>query len=340
MEKIDFVIMWVDGSDKEWLEEKNKYSDVKIDVTNAANRFRDMGILKYWFRGVEKYASWVNKVHFVTWGHVPEWLDTNNPKLNIVKHEDFIPKKYLPLFNSCAIEMHLHRIKGLADKFVYFNDDMFLINHVDREYYFKNELPCDLWRDNIPYCDKDTDPIFEHQLLNDKMIISKHFNKREVMKKNFKKCINLKYGKRNLRFLMLYKWPYMAGFDNFHTSAPYLKSTFEKVWSLEKDTLDMTSRSKFRRITDVNQYIFQLWQIYEGNFEPKSYKRTGKFFNLSNDNTELYNCIDKQLVEQICINDSDVGVNFETIKKELILHFDKILPDKCCFEKSEDLSQK
>ena len=90
-QKIDFVIMWVDGSDPAWLEEKNKYLEKKIDTSNAINRYRDMGLLKYWFRGVEKLTPWVNKVHFVTWGHIPSWLNTNNPKLNIVKHEDFIP---------------------------------------------------------------------------------------------------------------------------------------------------------------------------------------------------------------------------------------------------------
>lgn len=330
---IDFVILWVDGSDKKWLEEKNKYSDKKIDVSNSINRYRDMGLLKYWFRSIERFAPWVNKVHFVTWGHVPEWLNTNCSKLNIVKHEDFIPKKFLPLFNSCAIEVNLHRIKGLSERFVYFNDDMFLLKPVNKEYFFKDGLPCDLWRDNIPYCDKDTDPLFEHQLLNDKMLICRNFNKRDVMNKNFSKCINLKYGKRNIRFLMLYKWPYMAGFDNFHVSAPFLKSTFKEVWDKEKEVLEKTTYSKFRRMTDVNQYVFQLWQIYSGNFVPKSYKKTGKFFNLSNDNKDLFDCIDNQLIEEICINDSDLSIDYEKAVKELKKHFKKILPDKSIFEK-------
>lgn len=332
-DKIDFVIMWVDGSDKKWLEEKNKYASKKIDVTNAINRYRDMGLLKYWFRGVEKFTPWVNKIHFVTWGHVPEWLDTKNPKINIVKHEDFIPNKYLPVFNANAIEIHIHRIKGLAEKFVLFNDDMFLLKNITEDYYFKNELPRDLWRDNIPYCDEHTDQSFEHILLNDKMLICRHFNKREVMKSNFSKCINLKYGKRNIRFLMLYKWPYMAGFDNFHVSSPFLKSVFEEVWEKEYEVLDETSSSKFRRITDINQYVFQLWQIYSGKFSPKSYKQTGKFFNLSDDNSELFNCIDNQLIEEICINDSDLNINYEKATKELADHFEKILPEKSSFEK-------
>lgn len=332
-EKIDFVIMWVDGSDPTWLEEKNKYLEKKIDTSNAINRYRDMGLLKYWFRGVEKFAPWVNKVHFVTWGHIPSWLNTNNSKLNVVKHEDFIPKKYLPVFNASAIEIHLHRINGLSEKFVFFNDDMFLLKPTDSSYFFKNDLPCDFWRDNIPYCDKDTDPLFEHILLNDKMLICRHFNKREVIKKNFSKCFNLKYGKRNIRFLLLYKWPYMAGFDNFHVAAPFLKSTFEELWEKEYDTLETTSYSKFRRMVDVNQYVFQLWQIYTGRFTPKSIKETGMFFALSNDNSAIFDVIDKQKTNMICINDSDLSIDYENVTKELAEHFEKILPDKSSFEK-------
>ena len=83
-EKIDFVIMWVDGSDPKWLAEKNKYSEKKVSIDDGINRYRDMNLLKYWFRGVEKYTPWVNKIYFVTWGHLPKWLDTSNPKLVIV----------------------------------------------------------------------------------------------------------------------------------------------------------------------------------------------------------------------------------------------------------------
>ena len=88
MEKIDFVLLWVDGSDPAWLEEKNKYSDVQVNVSASAARYRDWDNLQYWFRGVEKYAPWVNKIFFITWGHLPKWLNINHPKLQIVRHEE------------------------------------------------------------------------------------------------------------------------------------------------------------------------------------------------------------------------------------------------------------
>ena len=84
-EKIDFVILWVDGNDPNWLEEKNKYIGIKGD--SNINRFRNCDNLQYLFRGIEKYAPWVNKVFFITWGHLPKWLNTNNEKLEIVKHK-------------------------------------------------------------------------------------------------------------------------------------------------------------------------------------------------------------------------------------------------------------
>jgi len=118
-EPIDFVICWVDGNDPEWQKQKNYY-DTSQQTDSREIRYRDWDNLQYWFRGVEKYASWVNKIHFVTWGHLPQWLNTDHPKLNIVRHEDYIPKKYLPTFSARPIEVNLHRIKGLAEHFVFF----------------------------------------------------------------------------------------------------------------------------------------------------------------------------------------------------------------------------
>lgn len=70
-----------------------------------------MGYLKYWFRGVEKYAPWVHKIYFVTCGQKPDWLNENHDKLVLVNHEDYIPHEYLPTFSSHTIELNFHRIK-------------------------------------------------------------------------------------------------------------------------------------------------------------------------------------------------------------------------------------
>ena len=64
-EKIDFVIIWVDGGDAEWRKEKNKYAGIPNEEINGDARFRDWDNLKYWFRGVEKFAPWVGNIYFV-----------------------------------------------------------------------------------------------------------------------------------------------------------------------------------------------------------------------------------------------------------------------------------
>ena len=62
---IDFVITWVDGQDEAWQRERAKYqSNAREDHSGC--RYRDWGLLSYWFRGVETFAPWVRKVHFVT----------------------------------------------------------------------------------------------------------------------------------------------------------------------------------------------------------------------------------------------------------------------------------
>ena len=128
---IDVVITWVDSNDLNWQKEREKYLDPSFSKNKhvgAMNRYQDQGTLQYIFRGIEKHMPWVRKVFLVTCGHYPVWLNLNYDKLVLVKHEDFIPKEYLPTFNSNSILINLHRIKSLSEHFIYFNDDMYVIN--------------------------------------------------------------------------------------------------------------------------------------------------------------------------------------------------------------------
>ena len=175
---IDFIVPWVDGSDPQWIAEFNKYcpEDKRI-IDASAKRYRDYGLLKYWFRGVEKFAPWVRKVHFVTCGQKPEWLNLDAPKLHWVKHEDYIPREYLPVFSANPIEMYMHHIPDLAEHFVYFNDDFFLIAPVKETFFFKNGLPCDsAILGTISLTD------IGHILLNNNNLINQRFNKKKVEK--------------------------------------------------------------------------------------------------------------------------------------------------------------
>ncbi|MDE8070900.1 stealth family protein, partial [Erysipelothrix rhusiopathiae] len=129
--KIDFVVPWVDGSDKDWIRDRLQLEGKGVEITDSD--YRDWDIFKYWFRAVEMYAPWVNNVYLITYGHLPEFLNVDHPKLKIINHTDYIPKEYLPTFSSHAIELNMHRIEGLSEHFVYFNDDMFLNKPVTPE---------------------------------------------------------------------------------------------------------------------------------------------------------------------------------------------------------------
>ncbi len=126
-----------------WQRDYIKYSSQTENEKNSVSeaRFRDYGFLKFWFRGVEKFAPWVRKIHFVTCGQKPEWLDENHPKINLVHHKDYIPEQFLPNYNSVVIERYLHKIPDLAEHFVYFNDDFYIINHLDKSRFFKTVCP-------------------------------------------------------------------------------------------------------------------------------------------------------------------------------------------------------
>src|SRR5690606_3352643 len=72
-----------------------------------------------------------------TVGHRPEWLDTDSGKVTIVPHREIFPNPGdLPTFNSHAIEACLHRIPGLSEHFLYFNDDVFLGRETTIETFF------------------------------------------------------------------------------------------------------------------------------------------------------------------------------------------------------------
>ncbi|XP_015586820.1 N-acetylglucosamine-1-phosphotransferase subunits alpha/beta [Cephus cinctus] len=123
---IDVVYTWVNGSDPVFLQNLEKYIPVK-DVNVAVSRFNDKDELRYSLRSLEMHAPWVRHVYIVTNGQIPSWLDMDNPRMTLVTHDDIFPEKSdLPTFSSPAIESHIHRIPGLSDKFIYFNDDVML----------------------------------------------------------------------------------------------------------------------------------------------------------------------------------------------------------------------
>jgi len=332
MNDIDFVLLWVDGSDPEWLNEKNFYSPVIIDDSNSNNRFKDLGLLKYWFRAVEAYTPWVRKIHFVTWGHLPNFLNTDHPQLHIVRHEDYMPHEWLPTFSSHALEMNMHRIPDLSEHFVYFNDDTFIMHPVQKDFFFKKGLPCTKAVE-VPIGFIGKPEVWSFAAVNDIGIINKHFKKREQEKKFRWKYLNQHYfWFENVRTAMMgFFFPdYYTGFKTFHCPAAFLKSTFIEIWDKETEKLELTSSHKFRNKDDVNQWVAQWWQIASGKFEPIHFE-TQNFAVSANSILKIQMAIEKTEYDMICISDNENTT--ETDIGSIIMSFEKKLPHKSAFER-------
>ena len=324
---IDIVGPWVDGGDPAWLAEKRKYRpDAGTD--DNVNRYRDWGLLPYWFRSVEKYAPWVRKIHFVTWGHIPSWLNTENPKLNIVKHSDYMPEKYLPVFSSHPIELNMHRIEGLAEHFIYSNDDLLFTAPCAPEDFFSDGIPVDIAME-IPLrflCGS-----IDHITGNNMLVINRRFNKKETEMKNKKIWFSLKAPKATLKNLYMFPGKGFSAFYNPHLMQPFLKSTLEEVWKEEEPVLDETCSHRFRSNEDVSQWLFRYWQFAKGNIV-QSEKPRGRFFSIGADDSAIKDAVLGHKYKTVCLSDDDVNYDFE--KEQAFLHglFEKTLPEKSSFE--------
>ena len=327
---IDFIVTWVNMDDPVWKETFSKYSQKTSTEKNGVvdARFRDYGFLKYWFRGVERFAPWVRKIHFVTSGQKPEWLNTDNPKLNLVDHADFIPAEFLPTFNSVVIERYMHKIPGLADHFVYFNDDFYIIRNISPDRFFRNGLPCDI----AAFLYNPGWSQWYKTLKNNIRIINRHFDKKEVMKRDHDKWFDKSYGSRA-------RWNYILKFYNKfitlrtpHNAQPYLKTTFDEVWSVAEKELTETSANRFRAVTDYTPELFRTWQICRGNFEAYNTYADTKMFPLLIKSKQAIEAIRHQSYSLICLNDHARIRNYEQVMEELSKAFQSILPEKSSFE--------
>ena len=337
--KIDFVLTWVDCNDPDWQREKAKYQG-KTLTDDDLMRYRDWDNLRYWFRGVEKFAPWVNHVYFVTCGQIPKWMNTDNPKLKLVNHVDYIPEKYLPTFSSRAIDLNFHRIEELSEHFVRFDDDMFLTAPVEKEDFFVKGLPRAVGIADINCVQgayKDGNPIPVDKMFfttaTDIAVINRNFNKNEVLRRNPGKWFSPKYGGRGIKNLLLLPFRYFSAFELFHIPYPYLKSEFSRVWEREGEVLDQACSHRFRQNTDVNHWLIYYWQLAEGRFAPQSPK-IGRSFSISQYAKEdMLRAIVSGTYKMICLNDNYDGDEFERMRDDINGAFERVLGEKSSFEK-------
>ena len=333
---IDFVIPWVDGADPVWQEEKRKYSGEDTASSDSRDsRYRDWDLLRYWFRGVEQCAPWVNRIYFVTNGQLPDWLNPGAEKLVHVKHADYMPEEYLPTFSSHPIELNLHRISDLSEHFVYFNDDFFLLRPVEPEFFF---------RDGLPVFSSELRPIIARPRykgmanihINNTQFINNRFKTREIVKnrKNWFSPLTHSW-KAVFSNLFFSRFEYCVGFRNPHFAVPTWKSTIERIWEEEPEQLDAVSRRRFRDTRDVSQYLFRYWHYATNQFVAEKAERIGKYYEIQEHNGKLCTAIRERKYPQVILNDMALvssDEDMQRVREELAAAFESVFPEKTQYE--------
>jgi len=158
---VDAVITWVDDSDPEWQRRRAEARAARLAQAGEPaatdtpqvegddeERFHNRDELRYCLRAIAMYAPWIRHIFLVTDDQTPDWLDTSKPGITVVSHRElFADPSALPVFNSHAIETQFHRIAGLSEHFLYFNDDVFLGRPLRPEDFFRGNGNSQLFHD-------------------------------------------------------------------------------------------------------------------------------------------------------------------------------------------------
>lgn len=326
--EIDFVIPWVDGNDPDW---RRAFAAARpaANADSTEIRYRDWRNLQYWFRGVERFAPWVRRIHFITWGHLPQWLDTAHPKLHVVNHTDYLPQAYMPTFNSNTIELNIARIDGLAERFVLFNDDTFLLRDTPSETFFRRGLPCDMARLSVVRPSS-----VGHIVYNDLELINTLHHQRDVLRRHVGKWFSPRYGTGNLlKSLTLAPWSFFTGIFDPHMPQPYLRRSFERAWERWGPQLDASCRNTFRSLTDLSHWLIRYDALCRGEFIPRGMHDCALMTLGDNTIEAICDDIRTQRHRMICLNDNASITDFDETCRRLAAAFDAALPEKCSYER-------
>ena len=291
---MDIVITYVNGLDPVWQADYQKYTDSPI----LEKRFRDWGTLHFLFRGIEKHMPFIRKVFLVVSheSQVPQWV--NRETVNVVLHKDFVPAEYLPTFNCNTLEMNLHRIEGLDEEYLYFNDDLFPVRDCSPE---------DFYRDG-------------------KALIG--FTRHFLCSGMFKRiCRN----SDRLARKALGMTPSCSFVRPQHICAPMLRSECERLAETVKDDIS-AAYTRIREAGNYNQYMFTDYLFYQG--KALSEKISSKHLSVAvSSRKRICSAIEKPSRNIICINDVNLSEKrFEELRAAVLESFEKKFPSKSRFE--------
>ena len=232
---IDAVIAYVNCEDKVWQQEFSQYNNcLTNDVQNGFLRYRDAGTFPLVIESIRKFAPWVNKIHLIVAyeSQVPSFIDKD---INIIYHRDFVPKEYLPMFNACALEIFFPFLDGVANHFLYFNDDMILTSPITKDVFFNS---CD-----NPYS---TISISKRR---------KHENRTLV---------------NNYNLLIGQEQELYEGYS-IHGPSAFRKDWMIECYNKYEEKLLEKISPQRRTMYDYSQYVYQLYQLIYKNCEYKEF---------------------------------------------------------------------
>ena len=136
---VDVVYTWVDTNDSLWRDDYNKYHPNKNNnnkrLANTDNSWDEIGLS---IELVRRNIPWVNNIYVVT--QRPQKLPSDIMSMYNVRivHHDEIGLDH-PTFNSMGIETRLRNIPGLSERFIYFNDDMYVTGKLEMNDFFDDD---------------------------------------------------------------------------------------------------------------------------------------------------------------------------------------------------------
>lgn len=294
---IDVVIPYVDARDSKWMLDYTKTTGI---YSPTPVRFRSWGTLKYLFRSIAKNMPFVRRIVLILAreSQLPDWVNQENVK--VVYHKDFIPSQYLPTFNSCTIESFLYNISDLSEQFIYFNDDMFVINMMSKT---------DFFTDGKPHI---------------KFIFSDSYQKSSMFRVQCRAGLDM-----ITNALHRDKYPLGKLFNPEHTAAPMRKSTIQSVGELCKIPIN-NSISALRMPKNVNQYIYAYYEYYAGDYIDDLCAYL--YLEISDNLTSIRNVMHTSEIQIVCLNDSDKIKDYKKTKSQLINLLEEKFPDKSKYE--------
>lgn len=254
--EIDVVYTWVDDADPAWrqrmLQAKSETCTQTLGRYALDNaRFANHDEIKFSLEGVRRFMPWVRRIYVVTDQQRPSWLE-NTPDVHIVDHREIIEPQFLPTFNSHVIEACLHRIPGLSEQFIYFNDDVFSARPLSKSHFFRSNGIASLF-------------------LTQKSL-------RAMKKKGFA-TPTLSASMLGAELLRK-QYGVLIDTPLTHTYVPLKKSIFEMVWKVHSAEIERFLSNKFRGTDDLNLPTFLVpWTAY---FEGKAVPATNicYYFNV------------------------------------------------------------